>query len=79
MLTTFEQKCYSTYSNGEVGESGVLRGKKKKRSGKGEHEREGGRESCFSNVKRPTAYSMNCRSNKQDLSHLSTFVLEKGL
>lgn len=51
MLTTFKQMNVAVHTVGGGGESDVLRGEKKKRSGKGEREREEGKESCFSNVK----------------------------
>lgn len=53
----------------------MLRGYKEKRSGKSEKGRE---ERLLQQCKRPTAYSINCQSNKKCLSHLPTYVLRKA-
>lgn len=79
MLNTFKQKCYSSGSEKEVGKWDVLRGTKEEKV-RQRWEWERGREGeLFLQCERPIAHSINCRGNKQDLSHLNTYVPERGV
>lgn len=50
----------------------------KERCGRGGEGGGGGKRKLFQQRNKPPAYSINCLSSNQDLSHLSTFVPEKG-